>query len=463
MVLKTHTSNPRAREQGYLLLGLLFLVAILLITLALAAPEMGKQIQREKDVEAIHRADQYKRAIQLYYKQNGGQYPTSIDQLKNTNNVKYLRQEYVDPITGKKDWIFLHLGQVPMIKMGLFGQMSCGAVPGAPVMPVSPTPGGSDPTGANPNGSNLNGSNPNGSATGSTNSTSSADNPCGGGNLGSLKTDDGFFSAKDDTFASDTATDTSGANGTSGPEKSAMPTLPVGGNSGGPVGYEGPSGMMGNGPIPGAPNSTSAFGGAQGGQGGAFGGSTPGGGAGFAGNPQGAPGAGGVGSSSGASSPFGSDSGSSSGGTGTLGGGPIVGVSIPRRAASIVTYQKQKIYNHWAIVYNPADDNSMNPGGEAAPGTLPQSPGVGGTGAVGFNSGSIPGQNGSTSQGPTDNFFNNSGSPSSGGNSGSFGSSSNGSGSPGMGGSMPGQQPSSGYGSQSSPNGGSSNGGFGSP
>src|SRR6185437_3754790 len=137
--------SSNTAEQGYLLLGLLFIAALLLIALAMAAPEIGKQIQREKEAETIHRGEQYKRAIKLYYRKFGS-YPSSIKQLKETNKIRFLRQDYVDPMTGKKDWKFLHLGQVQMISMGFFGkplQMG-GVLPGGsqvPGMPGSGLPG----------------------------------------------------------------------------------------------------------------------------------------------------------------------------------------------------------------------------------------------------------------------------------------------------------------------------------
>ncbi|HZC44378.1 MAG TPA: type II secretion system protein, partial [Acidobacteriaceae bacterium] len=124
------SARARSGEQGYLLLGLLFLFVIILIGLALAAPKMAKEIQREKEVETVHRAEQYKRAIQLYYRKFGA-YPTSISQLKETNQVRFLRQDYIDPMTGKKDWKLLHLGQVQMTTLGFFGQLmqNGGAMP----------------------------------------------------------------------------------------------------------------------------------------------------------------------------------------------------------------------------------------------------------------------------------------------------------------------------------------------
>ncbi len=129
-------SNPHAGEQGYLLLGLLFLFVIILIGLALAAPKVAKEIQREKEIETVHRGEQYKRAIQLYYRKFGA-YPMSMDQLKETNQVRFLRQVYIDPMTGKKDWKLLHLGQVQMTTLGFFGQV----VQAGGAIPVAGTPG----------------------------------------------------------------------------------------------------------------------------------------------------------------------------------------------------------------------------------------------------------------------------------------------------------------------------------
>ena len=127
---RVRPTAPHAAEQGYLLLGLLFLFVIILIGLALAAPKVAKEIQREKEVETVHRGEQYKRAIQLYYRKFGA-YPTSISQLKETNQVRFLRQVYIDPMTGKKDWKLLHLGQVQMVTMGFFGQVAqAGGMPG---------------------------------------------------------------------------------------------------------------------------------------------------------------------------------------------------------------------------------------------------------------------------------------------------------------------------------------------
>lgn len=132
-------------ESGFLLLFVLFLAALMLIALAMAAPRIATSIQRDKEIELVHRGEQYKRAIKLYYRKFGT-YPSSIDQLLNTNNIRFLRKRYTDPITGKDDWRIIHLGQAKVPPMGFFGQPLTG-LPGAtnvgtPIgSPVGATPG----------------------------------------------------------------------------------------------------------------------------------------------------------------------------------------------------------------------------------------------------------------------------------------------------------------------------------
>ncbi len=118
------TSSPQSRansEAGYILLAVLFLVALVLLSLAVAAPRIAKSIQRDRELELIHRGEQYKRAIKLYYRKFGS-YPSSIEQLENTNNIRFLRKRYTDPMTGKDDWKIIHFGQAHVQTMGLFGQ-----------------------------------------------------------------------------------------------------------------------------------------------------------------------------------------------------------------------------------------------------------------------------------------------------------------------------------------------------
>ncbi len=104
----------------------IFLMALLVISLGIAAPQVAKSIQRDKDLETFHRGMQYRRAIQLYYRKFHA-YPPNTDALVKTNNIRFLRQSYVDPITNKVDWKPVLFGQNKTpTAMGFFGQPLAG-------------------------------------------------------------------------------------------------------------------------------------------------------------------------------------------------------------------------------------------------------------------------------------------------------------------------------------------------
>jgi type II secretory pathway pseudopilin PulG len=114
--------HRKPSEEGYLLMSVMFLMAILALWLAVAVPNMARSIQRDRDLETMERGKQYIRAVQLYYRKFGA-YPPSEDALVKTNDIRFLRKRYLDPITGKDDWKPIQFGQnkVPTA-MGFFGQ-----------------------------------------------------------------------------------------------------------------------------------------------------------------------------------------------------------------------------------------------------------------------------------------------------------------------------------------------------
>ena len=116
----------RQWEEGYVLLTLLLVVAMLGITAAIAAPTIAFEIRRDREQEMIHRGVQYSRAIRTYYKKFG-RYPTRLEDLDNTNNLRYLRKHYKDPLTGQ-DFKLLHYGE-PGVTVG--GAIGGGSIPGA--------------------------------------------------------------------------------------------------------------------------------------------------------------------------------------------------------------------------------------------------------------------------------------------------------------------------------------------
>ena len=116
-------------EQGFMLLGVVVLIFLVLLALSVAAPKVAQDLRRDREVEAIHRANEYVRAIQLYYKKFG-HYPGNMDQLEKSNNIRFLRQKYADPLTGKPDWRLIHVGEAKTTVKGFFGQPLAG-LPGA--------------------------------------------------------------------------------------------------------------------------------------------------------------------------------------------------------------------------------------------------------------------------------------------------------------------------------------------
>ena len=127
---------PGSRESGYVLLTLLLAVALLIMGMAAIVPSIAFQIRRDREEELIHRGVQYSRAIRAYFKKFG-RYPTKLEDLESTNNQRFLRKRYKDPINGQ-DFKLLHFGEVKM-----FGSPIAGASAIAGANPAQPGPFGS--------------------------------------------------------------------------------------------------------------------------------------------------------------------------------------------------------------------------------------------------------------------------------------------------------------------------------
>ena len=89
--------------------ALIVAICLILLALSVAAPKVALELRREREVEAVRRGDQYVRAIRMFYLKNQ-HYPGSMEQLEKTNNIRFLRQQYVDPMTGKADWRLIARG-----------------------------------------------------------------------------------------------------------------------------------------------------------------------------------------------------------------------------------------------------------------------------------------------------------------------------------------------------------------
>lgn len=220
-------------EAGFILLMVLFLMVLLLIALAVAAPRVARSIQRDKETELVHRGEQYKRAIKLYYKRFGS-YPSSIDQLVNTNNIRFLRKRYTDPITGKDDWRLIYLGQAKVPPMGLFGQPLMGLPGQAGVATTISGAAGTSPSSASAFGSSAFGSsNTDTGAFGSSNSGATSTSTDGSGSASTDGSGSASNSSGTDTgFGSSAGTGAtpfgSSTNGSSNPTLGGGPIVGVG-------------------------------------------------------------------------------------------------------------------------------------------------------------------------------------------------------------------------------------------
>jgi hypothetical protein len=99
-------SNP---ESGYALLLVFAMAAIVAITLYTEVPRVAFEAQRDKEDLLMSRGHEYIRGIALFVRKFN-RFPATMDELENTNNQRFLRRRYTDPMTGKADWRLLHAG-----------------------------------------------------------------------------------------------------------------------------------------------------------------------------------------------------------------------------------------------------------------------------------------------------------------------------------------------------------------
>jgi hypothetical protein len=100
-----------------MLLFLMLAVAVLTITLMGVARNYRRSILRDREVEMMHRGDQYSRAVKRFYKKNGS-YPASLDQLEKLNNIRYLRKRYKDPMSPNGEWKLVNPSDVQLTPTG---------------------------------------------------------------------------------------------------------------------------------------------------------------------------------------------------------------------------------------------------------------------------------------------------------------------------------------------------------
>src|ERR1043166_4661543 len=103
-----------AEERGFTLAGLIVILTIIMIFAAYTVPRQWSAImQREREKQTIFVMKQYARSIYEFQKTKGN--PVKLDQIKEARLPRYIRGvngEYLDPLTGKADWILVPAGAV---------------------------------------------------------------------------------------------------------------------------------------------------------------------------------------------------------------------------------------------------------------------------------------------------------------------------------------------------------------
>ena len=120
-------------SRGYVLISLMLFLSLLAVAALAVLPSMAFQVRRDREEEMIHRGVAYSRGIRRFYKKFG-RYPTRLEELENTNNLRFIRRRYTDPINvveGKEqDFKILHMGDVTGL-LPAVAQIPGGTAPGA--------------------------------------------------------------------------------------------------------------------------------------------------------------------------------------------------------------------------------------------------------------------------------------------------------------------------------------------
>ena len=335
------TRTRRPSEDGFTMVVAIFLLALFTLAMAVAAPEMAKQIQLDREHETMERGRQYVRAIQLYYRKFH-RYPPNIDALVDTADMRFLRQKYKDPLTGKSDWRLIHFGEAKTQTLGFFGQpiLGAGMAGGSVLAGVGPS-GGNTPTQNGGLGSGM------GSGFGEGPGSSGSMGSGIGGGMGSSpggSMGSSFGGSTGSSFGSSMGSSFGGSTGSS-----------FGSSTGSPFASS-PFGSNDSGNTSGTQSGTNGATGTTGTAG-----------------TSGANGTNGTGATGSSNTDNGNGTGSGMGlgnGDQTFGGAGIVGVAPASKKQSIMIFKKKDHYNEWEFVYDPLTDIKTI-GGGSGPGGMP--------------------------------------------------------------------------------------------
>ncbi len=101
---------------GFTLIAVLLAVALFSAALGAAGTVWRTTVQRAKEADLMFIGEEFKRAVTSYYESTPGavkQLPKTLDDLLTDRRYptirRHLRRIYIDPMTGKADWVLLTL------------------------------------------------------------------------------------------------------------------------------------------------------------------------------------------------------------------------------------------------------------------------------------------------------------------------------------------------------------------
>jgi type II secretory pathway pseudopilin PulG len=115
--ISPHFRKRHVQQGGYVLAVIIIMLLLALMALTAAAPYVVTQIKRDREEELIHRGRAYSTAVKRFMKKFG-RYPTTLKELENTGNTRFIRKLYTDPVSKTGDWRLIHFGEAKYFPKG---------------------------------------------------------------------------------------------------------------------------------------------------------------------------------------------------------------------------------------------------------------------------------------------------------------------------------------------------------
>src|SRR5258708_807394 len=105
---------PPTANHGWALLFVMLMAAMFIIGASTVLPKAAFEVRRQREQDLMNRGLDYRRAIQLYFRKFR-KYPARLEDLESTNQLRFLRRRWKDPLTGSDEWRLLHMNAAGMV------------------------------------------------------------------------------------------------------------------------------------------------------------------------------------------------------------------------------------------------------------------------------------------------------------------------------------------------------------